>query len=82
LVGTTAAEGLMLLPSVRWKEIAVIRSRTAVMTGPPAACAVEIDERLAALGYARSTRKEVEVAAAALSEWLHEVRARPTSRKP
>jgi hypothetical protein len=45
-------------------------SRTVVVTGPLAAHAAEFDARLAALGYARSTRADVQVAAAELSRWL------------
>jgi integrase/recombinase XerD len=45
-------------------------SRTVVVTGPLAAHAAEFDVRLAALGYARSTRTDVQVAAAELSRWL------------
>ena len=48
-------------------------SRTAVVIGPLAAHAVVFDERLAALGYSRSTRKQVQLSAAALSEWLREI---------
>ena len=44
------------------------RSRTVIVTGPLAARAIEFDERLAALGYARSTRTEVQVASAALCD--------------
>jgi len=45
-------------------------SRTVVVTGPLAVHAVEFDARLAALGYAWSTRTDVQVAAAELSRWL------------
>jgi hypothetical protein len=49
------------------------RSGTVVVTGAVAAYAVEFDDRLSALGDARSTRTEVRVAAAALSRWLQEI---------
>ena len=45
-------------------------SKTVVVIGPLAAHAVEFDVRLAALGYARSARTDVQVAAAELSGWL------------
>jgi len=45
-------------------------SRTVVVIGPLAAHAAEFDVRLAALGYARSARTDVQVAAAELSGWL------------
>jgi len=45
-------------------------SKTMVVIGPLAAHAVEFDVRLAALGYARSARTDVQVAAAELSRWL------------
>jgi site-specific recombinase XerD len=48
-------------------------SKMVVVTGPLAVLGVEFDERLAELGYARPTRIEVRVAAAALSGWLQEV---------
>jgi integrase/recombinase XerD len=48
-------------------------SRTAVVIGPLAVHAVVFDERLAALGYSRTTRKELQHVAAALSEWLQEI---------
>ena len=51
------------------------RSRMPVVTGPLARYSLELDERLAALGYACSTRTEVQAAAAVLSEWLREVGA-------
>lgn len=53
------------------------RSGTAVVTGSLAARAVEFDERLAAVGYARSTRRQVQAAAVALSAWLREVGVSP-----
>lgn len=53
-------------------------SRTAVVIGPLAAHAVMFDEQLAALGYARTTRKELQLAAAALSGWLQEIGVPPT----
>ncbi len=53
------------------------RSRTVVVTGPLAADAVQFDGRLAALGYARSTRMVVRSAAAALSKWLQEIGVMP-----
>jgi integrase/recombinase XerD len=48
-------------------------SGTAVVIGPLAAHAVVFDERLAVLGYSRATRKELQVAAVALSKWLQEI---------
>jgi len=48
-------------------------SKMVVVSGSLAVLAVEFDERLAELGYARSTRIEMRVAAAALSGWLQEV---------
>jgi site-specific recombinase XerD len=52
-------------------------SRTTVVMGPLAAHAAEVDKRLAELGYSRATRKEVQLAAAALSEWLQEIGLAP-----
>lgn len=52
-------------------------SRTTVVTGPLAADAAEVERRLAELGYSRASRKEVQLAAAALSEWLQEIGVAP-----
>ncbi|MGI8679559.1 MAG: tyrosine-type recombinase/integrase [Jatrophihabitans sp.] len=49
------------------------KSSTVVVDGPLASYAVEIEERLAALGYAPSTRREVQLQLSALSRWLQEV---------
>jgi hypothetical protein len=49
------------------------RSSTVVVAGPLALFAVEIDERLTALGYAQSTRREVQLQLSALSRWLQEI---------
>jgi hypothetical protein len=48
-------------------------SNTVVVGGPLAAYTVEIEERLAALGYARTSRQEVQLQLSALSRWLQEV---------
>lgn len=53
------------------------RSGTTVVAGPLAAYALEFDERLAAVGYARSTRAQLRSAAAALSGWLQEAGVSP-----
>lgn len=55
----------------------MIESRTVLVTGPLAACAAEVDDRLAAMGYAQSTRSAVQVAAAALSTSLQEIGVSP-----
>lgn len=55
----------------------MINSRMAVVAGPLTAHAAEVDRRLAELGYSRATRKEVQLAAAALSEWLQEIGVTP-----
>ncbi len=52
-------------------------SKAVVVTGPLAACAVEVDEQLAALGYAQSTRRAVLAVAAALSRWLQDIGLSP-----
>src|SRR5579864_7845459 len=52
-------------------------SRTVVVTGPLAVHAAEVDRRLSELGYSRATRKEVQFAAAALSDWLQEIGVAP-----
>ena len=52
-------------------------SKTVVVAGPLAAYAVEIDEQLTALGYAQSTRLQVQVTAAALSRWLQDIGLSP-----
>jgi len=44
-----------------------------MVAGPLASYAVEIDERLTALGYAQSTRREVRLQLSALSRWLQEI---------
>jgi integrase/recombinase XerD len=49
------------------------RSSTVVAEGPLGSYAVEIEERLAALGYAASTRREVQLQLSALSRWLREI---------
>lgn len=48
-------------------------SNTVVVGGPLTAYTVEIEERLAALGYARSSRREVQLQLSALSRWLQQV---------
>ena len=55
----------------------MINSRMAVVAGPLTAHAAEVDRRLAELGYSRATRKEVQLAAVALSEWLQEIGVTP-----
>lgn len=52
-------------------------SRTTVVMGPLAVQAAQVDQRLAELGYSRVTRKDVQLAAAALSEWLGEIGVAP-----
>lgn len=52
-------------------------SRTVVVAGPLATYAVEIDEQLAALGYAQSTRVQVQAVAAGLSSWLQDIGLSP-----
>lgn len=48
-------------------------SNTVVVGGPLAAYTVEIEERLTALGYAPSSRREVQLQLSALSRWLQEI---------
>ena len=48
-------------------------SSRVMVAGPLASYAVEIDERLTALGYAQSTRREVRLQLSALSRWLQEI---------
>jgi integrase/recombinase XerD len=48
-------------------------SKTVVVTGPLAAYVGEVDEQLAALGYAQSTRQAVQAVGAALSRWLQDI---------
>jgi integrase/recombinase XerD len=48
-------------------------SSRAVVIGPLASCAVKIEERLAALGYAQSTRRDVQLQLSALSRWLQDI---------
>jgi integrase/recombinase XerD len=52
-------------------------SKTVVVTGPLSAYAVEIDEQLAAVGYAQSTRRAVQATAATLSQWLQDIGLSP-----
>jgi site-specific recombinase XerD len=49
------------------------RSSSLTVAGPLTSYAVEIEERLAALGYAPSTRGEVQLQLSALSRWLQEI---------
>src|SRR6266545_2527753 len=49
------------------------RSSWLTVAGPLASYAVGIEERLAALGYAPSTRREVQLQLSALSRWLQEI---------
>lgn len=48
----------------------MIESRTVFVTGPLAACAAEVEDRLAALGYAQSTRSGY---APACSSWPRKI---------
>jgi hypothetical protein len=51
----------------------VNRSSTVAVASPLASYAVEIDDRLTALGYAQSTRRQVQLQLSALSRWLQEI---------
>lgn len=52
-------------------------SKTVVVTGPLSTYALDVDEQLAAVGYAPSTRRAVQATAATLSQWLHDIGLSP-----